>query len=213
MKVEDDDRPFVKVSVFDVPLIGLLDSGAHRSILGVGSLKLIKSCKLRIFPTNVDLVTASGQKLEVTGYVNLPICFNGQTKILDTLIVPDLKRRLLLGTDFWNAFGIVPTIPTVAVEELEATLDENLLTEEQLRELDLVIDQFKVAIEGQLDTTPLINHRIELNDEAKKMLPVRINPFPTSPKRQEQINQELDNMLEAGIIERSYSNWALRLVP
>lgn len=112
VKVEDDDRPFVKVSVFDVPLIGLLDSGAHRSILGVGSLKLIKSCKLRIFPTNVDLVTASGQKLEVTGYVNLPICFNGQTKILDTLIVPDLKRRLLLGTDFWNAFGIVPSLTT-----------------------------------------------------------------------------------------------------
>lgn len=213
VRVEDDDRPFVKVSVLGIPIIALLDSGAHRSILGTGSLKLIKTCKLKIFPANVDLVTASGQKLDVTGYVNLPMNFNGQTKLIAALVVPALKRRLLLGTDFWNAFGIVPTIPKVAVEELEVSPEEPPLTNDQLGELDIVKDLFKVAIEGKLDTTPLISHRIELTEEVKNSPPVRINPFPTSPKRQEQINQELDNMLEAGIIERSYSNWALRLVP
>lgn len=213
VRLEDDDRPFVKITVFNTPIIGLLDSGAHRSILGVGSLKLIKSCKLRLFPAEVDLVTASGQKLDVTGYVNLPISFNGQTKLIATLVVPELKRRLLLGTDFWKAFGIVPTVQSVAVEELHYSPDVRPLTEEQLQDLDSIKKLFKVAVDGQLDTTPLISHRIELTDEAKQLAPVRINPFPNSPKRQEQINKELDSMLEAGIIERSYSNWALRLVP
>lgn len=213
VRLEDDDRPFVKIAVFDVPITGLLDSGAHRSILGVGSLKLIKSCKLKLFPADVDLVTASGEKLDVAGYVNLPMSFNGQTKLIATLVVPALKRRLLLGTDFWRAFGIVPTVQSSTVEEVQILSEERPLTDEQLQELELVKSQFKVAVDGQLDTTPLISHRIELTDEAKQTGPVRINPFPTSPKRQEQINKELDSMLEAGIIERSYSDWALRLVP
>lgn len=213
VRVDKDDRPFVQVSVFDVPITGLLDSGAHRSILGLGATKLIKKFKLKVFPTSVELVTASGQKLEVTGYVNLPIYFNGQSKLIATLIVPNLKRRLLLGTDFWKAFNIVPTVQSVVVEELDETVEESSLSNDQLQELETVKEQFKIAIDGQLDTTPLIAHRIELTEEAKQLAPVRINPFPTSPKRQEQINKELDNMLEAGIIERSYSSWALRLVP
>lgn len=60
-----DDRPFVKVSIHDIPLIGLLDSGANRSVLGVGAAYLINTCKLQIHPTDIDVATASGQTLTV----------------------------------------------------------------------------------------------------------------------------------------------------
>ncbi|XP_053699463.1 uncharacterized protein LOC128746440 [Sabethes cyaneus] len=89
---------------------------------------------------------------------------------------------------------------------------ESRLNSLQNKELEKVKQSFKVA-EETLDTTNWISHRIELADEAKKLPPVRINPFPNSPKRQEQINEELNRMLERKIIEKSYSDWALRLVP
>lgn len=110
-------------------MIGLLDSGANRSILGIGAAKVVKACKLQIHKADIDVTTASGQTLDVQGYVNLPITFNGETKIICALIIPSLKRRLLLGTDFWSAFDIVPTVGTSSkVEELDCLPVEPLLT-------------------------------------------------------------------------------------
>lgn len=213
INLQNDDRPFVQVTVFDLPITGLLDSGAHRSILGADAQHLIKLCQLKLLPTNVELVTASGQKLSVKGCVNLPISFNGTIKLVETLVVPNLKQKLILGLDFWKAFQIVPSILPTSVEELEIHTPALELTPDQQSQLEEVKAQFKIAEEGRLDTTSLICHRIEIAEDVRKKPAVRINPFPTSPKRQEQINKELDRMLEAGIIERSYSDWALRLVP
>lgn len=213
IRLSQDDRPFVKICILGMPIIGLLDSGANRSILGVGASKLLEACKLQVHPINIDVTTASGQSLDVQGYVNLPITFNGMTKILCVLIIPSLKRRLLLGADFWSAFGIVPMVTNTHVEEVDCIPESQTLTPDQQRKLDQVIAMFKPTVEGMLGQTSLIAHRIELTDEAKKQSPVRINPFPSSPKRQQQIDLELDNMLKAGVIEKSYSDWALRLVP
>lgn len=227
INLNNDNRPFVKLSVFDSSLIGLLGSGAHLSILGIGAFKLIKQCGLQIFPSEVSLRTANGEELEVSGFVYLPVTFNGVTKMIDTLVVPSLKRRILLGMNFWRAFGIRPTVGQVEADaiEMEEGTEFNPeevssqangtigLNEQQLAELNEIKKQFKVAIDGLLDTTDWISHRIELTEEAKKLPPARINPFPTSPKKQDQINKELDKMLECKIIERSYSDWALRLVP
>lgn len=168
--LENDDRPFVQVSIFGNSLVDLLDSGAHLSILGIGSLNLLKSCKLQLFSSQVSVKAASGQELEVKGTVYLPVTFNEETKIIETLVVPSLQRRILLGMNFWNSFKITPTIHEVKIENVE-------------------------------------------NYEKESPVPARINPFPTSPFRQQQINAELDKILNSKIIEKFYSDWALRLVP
>lgn len=100
LKVANDDRPFVKIEILDVPLIGLLDSGANRSILGRGSGNLLQKCRLRLQPVNIEITTASGQKLDVSGQVDLPVTFNGVTKIVSALVIPSVKRKLILGSDF-----------------------------------------------------------------------------------------------------------------
>lgn len=217
LKLSNDDRPFVKVEILGIPRVGLLDSGANRTVLGSGANFLIKACKLTIQPVNIDITTASGQNLEVVGCVELPITFGSVTKIVSALVIPSVKRGLILGSDFWRSFGIVPTITPfkdpISIEELQEPIFETTLTEDQLAKLEEVKQLFKPAVDGQLETTSMINHRIELSEETKKLPPVRINPFPTSPARQDKINQELDSMLKSGIIERSYSDWALRLIP
>lgn len=226
INLEQDDRPFVQISILGNTLVGLLDSGSHLSILGIGALKLIKKCGLEIFPSEVSLTTANGERLKVIGSVNLPITFNNRTKLIEVLIVPALRRRILLGMNFWKGFEIRPIVGKTSVEEIcsEENNDIDLdtdsveaeevdLSQEQKSKLSEVKSRFKVAVEGELGTTSWINHRIELTEETKKLPPVRINPFPSSPKRQEQVNLALDEMLRSNIIEKSYSDWALRLVP
>ncbi|XP_055542851.1 uncharacterized protein LOC129728436 [Wyeomyia smithii] len=222
---ENGQRPFVEVSVYGNSLVGLLDSGAHLSILGIGALKLLEKCDLRLFPSEVSLKTANGQELEVKGTVYLPVTFNEETKVIETLVVPSLKRKILLGINFWNSFHITPTIQKARIESIEVHEDvepadrlameheETLLNDVQKLHLEKVKKKFKIAGEDTLDTTDWVSHRIELTEEAKKLSPARINPFPTSPSRQQQINAELDRMLKSNIIEKSYSDWALRLVP
>lgn len=230
VKVDGDNRPFAKVHVMGREMIGLLDSGAQRSILGIGCKKLVKSLNFKIFPTDVSLKTVSGTPVEVEGYVHLPVTFNDETKIIKALITPNLPRRLILGYDFWRVFNLHPTVQFEHCElreemeregfgneetrEEEGGNEQELLTEEQKLKLEQVKQLFKFAIEGEvLGVTPLISHKIELKEEFEKAPLVRINPYPTSPAMQQKINHELDNMLRQKVIEPSKSDWALSTVP
>ncbi|XP_055603795.1 uncharacterized protein LOC129752031 [Uranotaenia lowii] len=220
--VDGDARPFVEVNVLGISMIGLLDSGAQKSVLGKGAEKLIKLLKLKLFPSNVALKVASGEALEIVGYVNLPITFNQETHIIPTLVAPKLKRGLILGyEDFWKAFKVIPTLQdnrelaelNSLEDELETDLTANHLSENEKELLEGVKKIFKVAVEGEiLETTHLITHKIELKEEYKNSPPIRLNPYPTSPKMQAKINQELDNMLAQDVIEPSKSDWALATV-
>lgn len=230
VRVDGDNRPFAKVYVLGREIVGLLDSGAQRTVLGIGCRKLIKDLKLKIFPTEVSLKTASGSPVEVEGYVHLPITFNDENKIIPALIAPGLKRRLILGYgDFWRSFGLQPTVQSDHIGMIEQLEDEEggeetrgedgeddkeLLTSEQKAQLEEVKKLFKIAVDGEvLDVTPLISHKIELRDEFQNSPPVRINPYPTSPEVQKKINRELDKMLCQKVIEPSKSDWALSTVP
>lgn len=220
VELEGDNRPFAGIEVLGVRLVGLLDSGAQVSILGTGSENLIKRLKLKLFNTHTKLSTAGGNSLEVKGYVNLPVTFDGETRILTTLVAPSMKRRLILGMNFWRLFRIEPTIPRtldeaeVAEVEQSETQEGSMLTPEQMERLDEVKKQFKVFVDGdQLETTPLITHKVEFEENFKNADPVRLNPYPWSPEVQRNVNEELDKWIASGVVERSNSDWALLIVP
>lgn len=219
VRVEGDNRPFVKFEVMGMPMVGLLDSGAQVSILGIGGEKLLQKLKMKRSQTRTKLFAAGGEVLEVRGAVHLPITFNGRTRLVTTLIAPSLKRRFILGMNFWRLFGIEPTIrdsPEVLVEEVEVEHEEEEipLTVGQREQLEAIKKEFKAFEEGQtLGTTPLITHKIEFDEEFRTATPVRLNPYPWSPEVQKQVNLELDKWIEAGVVERSTSDWALLVVP
>lgn len=100
MQIEGDNRPFAKVDVMGLGVIGLLDCGAQMTVLGIGSEKLIRALKLKLQSTIVKLTTAGGAALEVKGFVNLPITFNGKTKFVTAIVAPTLNRRLILVMNF-----------------------------------------------------------------------------------------------------------------
>lgn len=217
IQVDGDNRPFAKVDVMGFHIIGLLDCGAQMTVLGIGCGKLLQDLKLKLHPTGLKLITAGGSQMEVTGFVNLPITFNGKTKIVAAVVAPNLNRRLILGMNFWKSFNIEPTInqDECLVEEVEAGLEEEpCLTAAEKQLLDEVKTEFKVFDEGsKLEVTPLITHRIEFEEQFKNAGPIRLNPYPWSPEIQRSVNEELDKWIASGVVERSNSDWALLIVP
>ncbi|XP_055613020.1 uncharacterized protein LOC129759569 [Uranotaenia lowii] len=219
IRVEGDNRPFARVDVMGVQVVGLLDCGAQMTVLGVGSRKLLDDLKLKQYPTNIKLSTAGGTALNVTGIVDLPMMFNGETKLISTVVAPNLSRRLVLGMNFWKSFGIEPSvsrIEEIAYEENEEPEvgNEELLSSIEKHRLEEVKKKFKVYKEGErLDATPLMTHSIEFTEEFKDAPPIRMNPYPWSPEVQKAVDEELNKWIDAGVVEQSHSDWAMLIVP
>lgn len=108
IKVNPNLCPKIRVSVLNTEIIALLDSGASISVLN--STKLIDKHRLKLFKATVVVSTADNTTHECIGYSNIPYTFAGITKVIPTIIVPQLSKTLILGMDFWNAFGIKPMI-------------------------------------------------------------------------------------------------------
>ncbi|XP_055585110.1 uncharacterized protein LOC129737961 [Uranotaenia lowii] len=120
-----DKCPHIRVHVFDTEIDALLDSGAAISV--TNSSEMAEKYGLKILPAAVRVSTADGTEYRCLGYLNLPYKYKEITKIIPTLIVPQISRKLILGADFWESFGIRPMIDIgngpETIETLNAVTD------------------------------------------------------------------------------------------
>lgn len=200
--MENDNRPHTKVQIFNDNLIGLLDSGANITVIGKDWDKLIKKWKISVNKKRTTVRTADGTRLKSPGSVLLPINYNGQCKMINATIVPEIQKSLIFGMDFWNAFGIVPSIADLHINELTLAQAQQItlksdLTNAQRKILTDTIKRFEFTQEDSLGTTNLIQHRIEIGD-AK---PFKLAQYTASVYVQEKMHEEIDRMLKLGIIE------------
>lgn len=96
--------PHITVHILGTPVRGLLDSGASISV--ISSLDLIERWNLKIEKIKLKIQTANGEKLNCVGVVYVPFTFNDNTKVIPTVIIPDVSKDLICGYDFWQAFDI-----------------------------------------------------------------------------------------------------------
>ena len=104
--VANDERVYLKVSVYGINLLGLLDSGASRTILGNKGWAKIRDMGLDLVTVNFNCTVANGEKCRVMGFVRLPILLENQLKIIEVLVVPDVQHELILGVDFWREWRL-----------------------------------------------------------------------------------------------------------
>lgn len=100
--------PHITVHIFGTPVRGLLDSGASISV--ISSLDLVKRWNLKVENIKLKIQTANGEKLHCIGVVYIPFTFYDVTKVIPTVVIPDVSKELICGYDFWQAFDIRPTI-------------------------------------------------------------------------------------------------------
>lgn len=198
--VENDNRPHATVKIFDSTLTGLLDSGANVTVLGQGSDIFLEKWAIDWQRRkNSSVHTADGSKLKSKGTVTLPVEYNGKRRYITAIIVPDISKTLILGMDFWQAFGISLSVNALTLEEaIDITTQSNLSSNEKSR-LSAMLAKFDFAKKDSISFTDLVEHTIDVGDTT----PFMQRQYPVSPYIQEKMYAEIDRMLALGIIERT----------
>lgn len=209
----DDERPYLKVKVFGLEILGLLDSGASRTIIGSTGWKLIQSLGFLIDSSKrTNCRVANGQICDVSGECLIPFCVRDKLRVISVLIVPDVPHALILGADFWKIMGVVPDLrhnewhfsDTPAVLNVVDHLrSQTVLTELQKVRLEALVDRNRELMGTNLGCTDVAEHVIVCN-----AAPIKQRYYPVSPVMQAHIDRELDEMLNMGVIEKSKSPWS-----
>ena len=209
IKMNSDNRPYVKVVIGGREVTALLDSGANISVLGQDSEDLIKENGLK---TRVDasiIKTADGKKHNSVGSIDIPITYNEVTRVVKCLIVPTLVNKLLFGANFWDNFNLVPAICGITeVTENKINNTEHNLTPEQKDKLREALRLIPEAKPGKLSYQTFIKHNIDTENSK----PVECRAYNYSPETEKQINEEIDRWLCLDIIEECTSPWSNPLV-
>lgn len=214
---QGDKRPYLTVSVYGKPMLGLLDSGSTSTILGGQGWNVLKSvCRLDS-TMRTSCVVANGNSLNSIGSVRLPVCVRDKCFIISVLVVPDLRHTLILGIDFWIKMGLIPDVgadewsfrgPDDLPSQVSAVEAFEGLSNDQKSALDSVISEAFVRHgNNQLGCTSLVELHIRTDSP-----PIKQRYYPLSPALQKQVDVELDDMLSKGIIEPSNSPWSSPIV-
>lgn len=178
------------------------------TILGRNCLRNVEKWGLPLKPMRNCIRTANGAQCKAVGYVEVPFEYRGRKRVIPTLLIEEVTKELILGTDFWNAFRIAPMacdVTDVDVPKLEVLQEVHNLSPNQAERLNRVVRKFPFAkLSGTLSCTSKTQHKIDTGD-AK---PIRQKQYVMSPYVQDDVNKEIERMLERGIIERvSHPEW------
>lgn len=206
----DDPRPYAKVIIENREMLGLLDSGASISILGKNCEEVVKLLKVQVQKFNSGVKTADGKNQVIVGKTQVKVSFKNQTRDLVLYLVPNLDQELYLGVDFWKLFQIAPNVISSLSNLETSSIDpnvHNLSVEERVR-LETVKEEFLDFDRHGLGKTELMEHVIDTGDA----VPVKQRHYPVSPAVQSLLYQEVDRMIDLGVIEESESPWCSPVV-
>lgn len=218
-----DTRPYLDVRIFGRSFRALLDSGASNTVLGRDGMWLMDKFPIRMRHTTGRCVeTADGKKHQVLGYVNLPITLEGRTRNLEVVVVPSLTHILILGIDFWDTMQIVTDIHNRiwefapnngrigAIVVQEGIQSEEHLNSSQRERLEIFMsEQFPERMEPKaLGRTTLVEHVIDTSTA----VPIKQRYYAMSPALLKIVYEELDKMLELGVVTPSKSAWSSPIV-
>lgn len=225
IKKHADIRPYISVKLFDQNITVLFDSGATTSVVGSAGMHILKRFKLKInSDSSRNICTADGSEKKVIGTVDLPIYINEVCKLLKCLVVPSLPQAFIFGCDFAKVFKVLMNfdndtwqaqsdlvqcgIDIVSGDHGEFKFSylyslDDLSTEER-NQAEAVIQSFnEISSKDRLGRTDKISLTIDTGDAR----PFKKKPYPMSPYMQKILNDELDEMLKMGVVEKSNSPW------
>ncbi|KAL1124324.1 hypothetical protein AAG570_002092 [Ranatra chinensis] len=200
-----DRRPHLVVNVYGQPLLGLLDSGASRTLVGGEGWRVLRGLGLRDYGGGATHVTvADGSRCVVHGCVDLPF----------------ETTPLILGTDFWRAMAIVPNLSQGSWEfqdhagevvVSDGTGLEDHLEATQRETLDGVVREFVGRVGTPLGCTHRVQHVVDTGDSK----PIKQRYYPFSPVLERAMHAELDEVQDrlTRAYERNRRHYDLRRRP
>lgn len=216
--VGEGECPYVKVNILGQDFFGLLDSGANKTFVGESGWKILQSLGVKLdLDKRVACTVATNDSCECIGVITVPVRLRDLVKVMKIYVVPQLRHSLILGIDFWVNMGIVPDmrrgewhfstqdLPLPMVNSIECDLDGD-----QRSRLESVVDEYFARVGDKKGCTTLVKHKIVTSSP-----PIKQRYYPVSPFKQKLIDEELDKMLQQGVVEPSKSAWSspVLLVP
>ena len=105
-----DDRPHVNIKIFDVEVTALLDCGSNLTFINQSLFDKFRRIQVKEPEDPVQLQTADGSQLQILGEVLMPFTFNGKTRVLSTLVAPELTKECICGMDSGESLGSIPLL-------------------------------------------------------------------------------------------------------
>lgn len=210
MHLNNDNRPYIRISINGKIFVGLLDSGAQATVAGVDFENCAEELGLEFSNTNSVIKTADGSKHVVSKTIKLPICLNGKIKNIHALYAPFASKELILGCDFWQSFDIRPVLcSSLESQKISPVCDAHIIPEKLIPIFQNVLQMMPFAKEGTLSETHLISHHINTGDNQ----PLKQKHYVVSPYIQKSINGEIDRLLELDVVEKCNSSpWSNPIV-
>jgi len=215
--------PFVCIKLRGVNQNSLIDSGANVCII---SRSLVNSLGLVIKTQVGRIKLADNQFAYIVGCVNVPIEMAG-VKCTHRFYVLEEAPTVILGTDFMDRHGIILDIqgrkvmfknhPTLWMdlvvgnsESLSKEIERNLVFNLQLWEeteherIEGLISEFPDVICDKIGRTNLVEYSIEYEGTST----VRQRAYKTSPWKAKLIREEVQKLLDMGLIRESNSQFS-----
>ena len=203
---KNDERPYLKVDIVGRKFLGLLDSGATSTYVNQkGWTELTKLGFSLDPPERPGVKIANGQQMSSLGSCTVPIRVRDRVRSVVVTVLPDLAHTLVLGTKFWKQIGIVPDLRSEewyfsdkpdSICSLHQVQGTTMLSEMQLSRLNAVLDRNRERMGSSLGCTNVAEHAIVSNSP-----PIKQRYYRVSPVMQKFIDQELNSMLQAGVVE------------
>lgn len=219
-KPANDNRPYLNIKINGLDVCGLLDSGAAVTVIGNNAHTDLLKHNLPLYTdSGLNVVAAGGQTLKCIGYMNLPIQFQDNLKVLKSFVVPGIETPLILGVDFWRSFDLCPkyigsidlarsahtplsllnSVPSDHLHSLESLDESKRLIVSKVEQQFLDISTEKVG----LGRTTVITHRIDTGDSP----PIKQRYYRLSPEKQRILTEQVDDMLRLDVVEPCESAW------
>jgi hypothetical protein len=175
----------LRVKIAGTPFLGLLDSGASRTVMGGVGWRKLQNLGLPLQPSVVDCTVADGLICKSLGSVRAPIDLLG-------------KVPRYFSSDLSQTLRVAP------LGDVSGLLDQSSLTPEQKSVLGSLFRTQLRLQPARIGKVKEVQHRIEISSDVR---PIKQRYYPVSPAKQKIIDTEVEEMLQEGIIEPSRSAW------
>lgn len=214
-RLTTDPRPYWKTYIQGKEFEALIDTGAVTTIIGDEVAAHLR--KMGIRPIRVDyyVKTATGGIIPAEDQYTFDMQLNRGLYKITAHHLPQLNYELILGIDLIVQLNLV----TINIREEDglrrkSNPKENvisavsLLTEREEEILDEFLAEELKKFDQVKGITNLEEHTIKLLNK----VPIKQRHYPRNPAMQKVIDDEVDRMLQEGIIEHSKSPWSSPIV-
>ncbi|UYV80142.1 K02A2.6-like, partial [Cordylochernes scorpioides] len=173
----------------------------------------VKLVRVTVKANDGEYVVEPNEKLTLTNGLRISRCLiTVRNKLADLWITNPYPRTLKIMKNQTLGYASPPTMVNYIEDDEEDKVTEIQINEDltlsQKNELRQVLSKYSDLFSSKLGKTNLAKHRID-TENAK---PIKHKPYRVSPKERDIIKEQIQDMLQEGVIRASSSPWAFPVI-